>query len=299
MTLLAAPLPASPWGPALGAYFILVGIASGLTLVGCWRRVACPGTNRVADRAASLLVLGLLMVAGLLLVADLGRPERFFLMLTRFDNLGSPISIGAKVLAVKGLLLTADIWVLQRVRGPGGGLFTPGDTRTRVVSATVTALLAVCSLVLAVYPVTVLNRTWMAPLAGVSGAMLVFLLTALLMGAAVQLLLDALVPGEPARPARRGLELGTVVTLGAFAVAGGFAALSAFADPVAEPMVRQQLGGGSGAALWWGGSVVTGTVLPAVGLALRRRWRGWLHTSAVAMLLGACATRYLVFSVGP
>lgn len=292
MTALAQPLPVSPWGTELAVYFVLIGLPSGLTLVACWRRVAWPSRGGAADRAASLLTLGLLAVAGVLLVVDLGRPERFFLMLTRFDNLSSPISIGAKVLALKGLLLMVNILLLQHHR------LTPGDTRTRLVSATVTVMLGACSLVLAVYPVAVLNRTWFAPLAGTSGAMLVFLLTALLMGTAVQLLLDALVPGEPAAPADRSLLLGTLATVGAFAVAVGFMSLISLTDPAAAP-AREQVGDG-GAALWWGGcSVAAGVTLPAVGLALRADRRSWLLISASAILLGACATRYLVVTVGP
>lgn len=299
MTVLAQPMPASPWGVELALYFVLVGIPSGLTLLACWRRASRPDSGGAADRAASLVALGLLAVAGLLLVIDLGRPERFFLMLTRFDNLGSPISIGAKVLALKGLLLVADLLLLHRSRGPGGDRLVPGDARTRGAGTVVLVLLAACSLVLAVYPVTVLDRTWMAPLAGTGGAMLVFLLTALLMGAAVQLLLDTVVPGGPGRSTGRGLRLGMLAALGTFAVAGGFAALSALGDPVAGPVVREQLGGGGGAAAWWGGSVALGTVLPAVGLALQPRRRGWLPAIAVGVLLGACVTRYLVFAVGP
>lgn len=298
MTVPATPLAESPWGALLMVYFVLIAAPSGLTMVNVWRRLRWSAdASGAGARAASATSLGLLVVAGSLLVLDLGRPERFFLMVTRFDNLGSPISLGAKALALKGLLLVVDLYLLYRLRAAGG---VAGDLRTRATIRAVTVGLGLTSAFLAVYPVAVLERTWMAPLAGTSGALLVFALTAVLMGLGMQGVLDVVVPDPPSDAARGGTRS---ATLGALAVAVVVALLvvpSVLADPATSAIVAAQLTGGAGALLWWGGSVTAGAVLPAAGLVFRRDSRGvWAWAVAAGLLLGACATRYLVVAVGP
>lgn len=300
----ATPLPESPWGVLLTLYFVLIAAPSGLTMVSSWRRLRRPAADGAGARASSWTALGMLAVAGLLLVADLGRPERFFLMVTRFDNLGSPISLGAKALLLKGLLLVVDLYLLHRLRAAGGVV---GDRRTRATITAVTVSLGLTSVFLAVYPVAVLGRTWMAPLAGTGGALLVFALTALLIGVALQMVLD-LVVTDPS-PAAAGGATGsaTLAALGVAVVLGPLVAGSVLTDPATAGPVRDQLADGLGAVLWWGGSVAAGTVLPAVGLlATRRRSPRWSRHRRLAqwviltgLLLGACTTRYLVVVVGP
>lgn len=302
MTPLAQPLPESPWGSLLTVYFVLIAVPSGLTVVNGWRRLRRPAeASGPGAWAASVTALGLLAVAGLLLVVDLGRPERFFLMVTRFGNLDSPISLGAKALALKGLLLVVDLYLLHRLRGG-----PPGDARSRATVTTVTVLLVLTSAFLAVYPVVVLERTWLAPLAGTSGALLVFGLTGLLTGAAAQMLLDLLVD-PPSGPAVDDLRAATLATLGIAVVAGVLVLPSVLADPsTAGPVAAA---GGGAALLWWGGSVTVGTVLPAAGLVLTRHRRAWRWPERVrerwqwgivtGLLLGAVVTRYLVVAVGP
>lgn len=292
-----------PWGALLTLYFVLIAVPSGLTVVACARRWRHPQlAGSPGDRLASLTSLGLLAVAGLLLVVDLGRPERFFLMVTRFDNLGSPISLGAKVLALKGLLLVVDLYLQHRSRGPGGVPRPPGDTLTRSTVSTVTVALVGCSVFLAVYPVAVLERTWLAPLAGTGAAMLVFALSALLMGAAAQLLLDGFAAEPP--PGRVVAELrgATAALLAVWAVAVGLAVVSVLGDPVAAAAVRA-----AGTAVGWGLIVVVaGIAVPAAGLAHARRrgpwagrWELWRLGVAAAILAGAGAARLLVVGVGP
>lgn len=295
-----------PWGALLTLYFVLIAVPSGLTVVACarrWRRPELAGT--AGDRLVSTTSLVLLAVAGLLLVIDLGRPERFFLMVTRFDNLGSPISLGAKVLALKGLLLVVDLYLQHRSRGPAGVPRPPGDTLTRSTVSAVTVALVGCSVFLAVYPVAVLERTWLAPLAGTGAAMLVFALTALLMGAAAQLLLDGFAADPP--PARMTAELrgATSALLAIWAVVVLLAAVSVLGDPAAADAVRS-----AGAAAGWGlVVVVAGIVVAAAGLAHARRrgpwawrvarWEIWRVGVAVAILLGAGTARLLVVGLGP
>src|SRR5262249_32582167 len=112
--------------------------------------------------------------------------SRFFLMLTRFSNPGSAMSMGAKLIALKGFLLVLYLYLLHRRRSAlatGDVDLAPGVTR--VAYTVVPALLAVASLGLAAYPAILLARTWFSPLAASSGGALLFVTTALLMGAAV------------------------------------------------------------------------------------------------------------------
>lgn len=277
------PLPESPWGAPLAAYFVLVGLPSGLTLVAWWQRARWPQHTAASERTATWVALVVLVLAGLLLVVDLGRPERFFLMLTRFGNLGSPISIGAKVIAVKMFLLVVAVYLLRRPGVPALGPVAWG--------------LGVTSVALAIYPVAVLARTWTAPLAGTSGAGLIFVLTALLMGAAAQLAIHALRrPVAEAEPVRRGLRQATLFVLAAHGVTIAFQGLALHGTPL-DDAVLPQLMAGSGAFAFWGLVVGVGLVLPAVGLLAvpTRRWAQLVNAGAI--FVGACAGRYLVFAV--
>src|SRR5215831_6377354 len=99
------PLPEVPWGPIIGVYFILAGVAAGTTLVAEWVEPQDDGTAVAFAWRTSWVAMVALILCGILLIVDLGRPARFFLMLTRFANLGSAMSIGAKIIALKGVLL--------------------------------------------------------------------------------------------------------------------------------------------------------------------------------------------------
>lgn len=292
-----------PWGALLTLYFVLIAVPSGLTVVACARRWRHPElAGSAGDRLASTTSLGLLAVAGLLLAIDLGRPERFFLMVTRFDNPGSPISLGAKVLALKGVLLVVDLYLQHRSRSPAGVPRPPGDTLTRSTVSTVTVALVGCSAFLAVYPVAVLERTWLAPLAGMSAAMLVFATTALLMGAAAQLLLDGLAAEPPPGRVTAELRGATAAVLAVWAVVVGLAVVSALGDPAAAAAVRS-----AGAVAGWGlVVVVAGIAAAAAGLAYARRrapwagrWELWRVGVAAGILIGAGAARLLVVGLGP
>ncbi|MEV0428277.1 NrfD/PsrC family molybdoenzyme membrane anchor subunit [Micromonospora sp. NPDC050495] len=391
---MTAPLTADrPWGALVAAYFVLLGVPAGLGLVSWWlRRAGGPGgrLGRYADRVSAAA----LVVISVLLVVDLGRPDRFFLMLTRFDNLGSPIAVGAKLIAVEFALLVVAVWAVERHRrltaaapsvdpdvadapmvrpsvvpaprdrdgasaAPGSGGTPTGAalattagvatstgvaTSARVVTAadavgarpvadsagarpiadsaearpvadsaglrpvggsTVGAALEpvvrggllATSFALALYPAAVLSRTWSAPLAGTSGGALLFLLTALLLGASV---VGVLAAAAPARlglagllpPVRRLL----LVLLGAYAVALAFEALSLLGDPRRAGSV-DDLTTGVDAVSWWVAVVAVGLVAPAAALLADGR-RAVVGGAAVAVAVGACAARLLLFYVG-
>jgi hypothetical protein len=174
------PLPEAPWGPIIGVYFILAGMAAGTTLVAEWVE---PRDSRTAVAFAwktSWMAMVALSLCGVLLIVDLGRPARFFLMLTRFSNPGSAMSMGAKLIALKGFLLALYLYLLHRRRSA----LTPGDVDlapgvTCAAYTVVPALLAMTGLGLAAYPAILLARTWFSPLTTSSGAALLFVTTAL------------------------------------------------------------------------------------------------------------------------
>ena len=286
------PLPDGPWGPIIGVYFILAGMAAGTTLVAEW---VAPQDARTAVALAwktSWVALAALLLCGVLLIVDLGRPARFFLMLTRFANPGSAMSVGAKLIALKGLLLALYLSRLYRRRhalAAGDVTLAPGVTRA--VYTVVPALLAVPSLCLAAYPAMLLARTWFSPLTASSGAALLFVTTALLMGTAVAACMardETLV----ARLQGVMLFLGTahlcLLLLAGLALYGG------------SPALERALGvliGGRAAAVFWGLTMGVGLGILLVALTVMRQQRLVVLASAFCLFVGAATLRFLMFTV--
>jgi formate-dependent nitrite reductase membrane component NrfD len=292
MSPVLQPLAQAPWPPLIGVYFILAGLAAGTSLVAEWVR---PQQERGAAAFAwkmEWLALLALMLCGAILIRDLGRPERFVLMLTSMANLGSAMSVGAKLIALKGLLLAYVLYLLYRRRralAAGDMTLAPGVTQT--VYAVAPGLLAVASLCLAVYPAMLLARTWSAPLAASSGAGLLFASTALLMGLAVGALLvrDA----EHAARLRAMMLFLAVAQLGLLLFAG----LSLYGGAPALAHALHTLTIGTAASLFWGVAVGVGLGVPCVLLLLGSSHRALILVSAGCLLVGAATLRWLVFSV--
>ena len=286
------PLPEVPWGPIIGVYFILAGLAAGTTLVAEW---VAPQDNRTSVAFAwktSWVALVALMLCGVLLIVDLGRPARFFLMLTRFSNPGSAMSVGAKLIALKGFLLALYLYLLHRRRSAlatGDMALAPGVTRAAYT--VIPTLLAVASLCLAAYPAILLARTWFSPLAASSGAALLFVTTALLMGAAVA---ACAAHDETLVTRLRGvmLFLGTaqlcLLLLAGLALYGGSPAL----ERALEALIA-----GRNALVFWGLAMGVGLGIPLVALAAMRRQHLVTIASAVCLLVGAATLRFLIFTV--
>ncbi|MDN3028593.1 hypothetical protein [Streptomyces sp. S.PB5] len=291
-----APIPhAAPWGALLTAYFTLIGIPSGLTLATWWHRSRFPTASLALDWRATWLCLALLSGAGLLLTIDLGRPERFFLMLTRFGNWDSPISLGAKIIAVKSFLLAVALYLLWRRRTASKDAAAPLPARgtAKYLDSTVVWLLGVSSVALAVYPVAVLARTWVSPLASTSGSALIYLVTSLLMGlAAVQFvqLGDKEAPGRHVVAHRQV----TLVLLMTYAATLAFTAVSVPNGPAKQALDAVLTG--EWAPLFYVVGVGVGLVAPALLLALGAS-RRWARLSAAGTVLaGTAIVRYLIFT---
>lgn len=297
------PLPEPTWGAMLAAYFVLIGLPSGLGLIGWWLASTGPAGVRL-ERNANHISLAALAVVGVLLVVDLGRPERFFLMLTRFDNLASPINVGAKLIAVKGALLAVVVLGAHRAARtittdetapPARSALPPHGARVAHTGVRV-ALLAT-SFALAIYPAVVLSRSWASPLAGTAGAGLLFLLTSLLLAVgAVAAVVGLAAPKAQlatlATPLRRAL----LVLLAGYAIALAMEALTVVGDPRLN-VPLSALSSGGYAVAWWGGVLGLGVATPAVALRLFPSPRAALVAAGITGALGACLARYLLFAV--
>ncbi|OLZ50164.1 NrfD/PsrC family molybdoenzyme membrane anchor subunit [Amycolatopsis keratiniphila] len=300
-TAVVAPLPQAPWGVLLAVYFTVVGLPSGLTIAALAHRSLFPATSARLDWRASWACLILLGAAGILLTIDLGRPERFFLMLSRFGNWDSPISLGAKIIAVKMFLLVVALYLRWRHRQKlTGGEFAcstqgpvPALGTARVLDRTTSWSLVAASVALTVYPVAVLARTWMSPLATTSGSALIFLITSLIMGAACVQLLQVWDPEPSARQLRTHRQA-TLALLLAYVVVVVFTIISVPNGPAKQAL--ESLATDEWALVSLGLGIAAGIVVPAGLLACAPHHRGGRIAAAVAMLVGAGSVRYLIFA---
>jgi hypothetical protein len=93
------------WKPYIGWYFFLGGLSGGSSLLGLAARTR---GNDVLAKNCSLLALAGVAASPPLLIADLGRPERFLNMLRVFKPT-SPMSVGTWVLTASGAADTAAV----------------------------------------------------------------------------------------------------------------------------------------------------------------------------------------------
>lgn len=294
-----SPLPEEPWGALLAAYFILIGISSGVTLVP-WLLPSRDGAVAVTlDWWSSWIALFALAIASAVLIVDLGRPERFFLMITEFTNLGSVMSVGAKFIALEGALLVLSVYLLHLRRAAaqaGRSTLSPGTTTW--VYRTVASALAVTSLALAVYPVSLLARTWGSPLANTPQAGTLFLATALLMGVASILCVSWLLPEQTRAEVTGRLRALLLALVVAEAVLLLFEGLALYGNGQALEVVLHDITQGSGAPVLWGLIVTTGLVVPALVLLASPRGRASLLVASAAAVAGAATIRYVFFAMG-
>ncbi len=112
------------WRWEVVTYFFLGGIAGGCYFISAIADLLGGDSDRTLVRTGRVLSFASLVISPLLLIADLGRPERFHRMLWRF-NPRSPMSVGAWMLAVLGGFSTLSLWRQLAENGSTpGGLFT-------------------------------------------------------------------------------------------------------------------------------------------------------------------------------
>lgn len=298
MSPMTHPLVEAPWGAIIGGYLVLVGLATGVTLIA---HGIHPQDEQAQVRYAWLttwVAFLALVVGSVLLVVDLGRPARFYLMVTSFSNLGSPMSIGAKLIALKLFLLAMYLYLLARRRmAITMGDMTLSGRTTRTLFDLVPMAFAVVSLILAVYPAVLLAWTWSSPLARTPASGVVFLSTALLMGTAVTLLVawtakwqDDMTWRERLRRVLLFLVLSQIPLLGLWLLS-----METTHAPLATAL--SHLLEGVGAPVFWLVVIALGAVVPASLLHGFPGRRAAIICGALAVLVGASATRYLLFTL--
>jgi len=295
------PFVASPdWGQSIIWYFFLGGIAAGAHAVACLVRLVGGEADRRAVRAADYLATPLIAVCGLLLVIDLGRPERFWHMLIQSNTFRpmfkwwSPMSAGSWALSAFGAFsglsfaaaLVEDGWFgLGRFRWLADRLTRGGVGKLAAVGGLISAFF------LGAYTGTLLTAsnqpvwaqtTWLSPL---------FLASAASTGVAAMILVVRWrlrdTPEEVVERLERDDALAMVLEL---------AILAAFAASLGEMA--------GPALLRWPGVLIPGFVLP-VGLILpllarRLPGRWWPWASPALVLAAGYALRYaLVYIPGP
>ena len=261
-----------PWEAYIPVYFFFGGLAGASAALAAGARLA---GNEPLERRAWAVSLGGVAVSPPLLIADLGRPERFLNMLRVF-KVTSPMSVGSWILAATGSAVGAAAlstltgrvpWAARVAAGPAGALGTLLATYTG-------GLLADTSV-----PAWLEARRELpfvfggSAMASAGGAALI------------------LTPAPHAEPARRLLLTGaTVETVASRVMEHRLGAL-------AEPYRTGRSGRLARAAL-----AATGTgagLALASGLVRRRAWRRPLAIAAGALTMaGSALERFAVFEAG-
>ena len=138
------------WTWEVPAYFFVGGAAGAAAVIGSAARLAGASDDLVRDARWVAAVGGAMSPA--LLVADLGRPERFLNMLRVF-KLQSPMSVGAWTLVAFSNSAAASAFVDSLDRATGGRL------RLRLVGDAAELLAAATGLVLSTYTGVLIGAT--------------------------------------------------------------------------------------------------------------------------------------------
>nr|WP_211194300.1 NrfD/PsrC family molybdoenzyme membrane anchor subunit [Pyxidicoccus fallax] len=262
------------WIWSIPTYLYVGGVAGAASLLGLAADVM--GGPRLAKLGRRCLWVGTAgdMISTVLLIHDLGRPERFLNMLRVFRPT-SPMSIGSWVLAGSGGLNTLGVLLAHRPGWMG------------VVGRSAAAGAAVLGMPLAGYTAVLLCNTSVPIWQATHRALPLFFMSSATAAAGSLLSLLPHAPHEARvlRPYRLAGKVAELVT--GVAVARDAARVSEVARPLKE---------GVSGALW-----KTSRVCSAAGLLLdvlpgRSRWK---HVAAdVLTTAGALAARFAIFHAG-
>jgi formate-dependent nitrite reductase membrane component NrfD len=270
------------WHATYAIYFFVIGICAGLAFLsyGSWLTPALrPLREKAAYGSLALLVLG-----GVLLIADLSQPMRFLNVLNpMYLNFSSPLAWGALNIVVFGVVLV--LYVLQ-LRKPEAD-----DKGRGKLLATVAALLALGLPIYTGYDLTVHQSrpVWNTPIMPV-----LFVALAIASGSAVGTLLAG--TNEPARKVLREYMLWSAGAVGVILVS--ILGTTNYGGSASE-LTFMILTTGSMGLIFVGIGIVAGTAAPiALLLAPMGRQAGGLMLAALLILLGSAALRYALL-MGP
>ncbi len=281
-------------------YFFIGGMSAGAYFIGSLVELFGGEEHREISRVAFYIAFPLILITPILLIADLGRPERFWHLFyyvnggILYINLQSPLSVGSWALLVYSIF--AFLSFLDNLVQDGYLHFAPFanlyNRRPRTLYAFVGSL---AGFFIAGYTGVLLGTTarplWAAtdPLlgllfivsAGSTGAAAI----ALVMAARRMISVDAFARVESFD--RLALVIELVLIIAMVVIAGQFAA----------PLLV-----GPFALLFWGGTVVLGILMPlALGWYTGRRGvsaAGLVMLSALLVLLGGALLRITLVSAG-
>jgi formate-dependent nitrite reductase membrane component NrfD len=257
------------------AYFFAGGMASGAYILATVLDILGREEDRPLVRAGRLVALAGMLVSPALLIADLGRPERFLNMLRVFRP-RSVMNMGSWAISLFGLFAGLGVFIeiaraVGLALGPLRVLSWLGVVPAVVVGSYTGVLLAATNV-----PLWAANRLWMGPL---------FFASAMSSGLAATRLLGGML--GPVYPAARS-RLGTAETVALTAELAFTAASGLTLRRLARPLLR-----GRWARPYLFGCVGLGTLAPLM-LARRGGTRGEIAASLLAIggsaLLRVCWT---------
>ncbi|MGV9669423.1 NrfD/PsrC family molybdoenzyme membrane anchor subunit [Gordonia sp. NPDC003504] len=269
-----------PWGDEIALYLFLGGVAGGSGVLAAGAQLTGRDTLRRNTRLGGLAAVGVGAVA---LVADLGRPDRFYNMLRTF-KVTSPMSVGSWILSAfsgaLGVAAVADIDRLTGERLPLG----PLRSVLRTVEAPAGLAAGGVGPFLAVYTAVLLGDTatptWNAMHRDLP---FVFVSSASLAASGLAMVTTPLGEAAPAR------------VLAALGAAGDVAAtriMESRMDPVAaEPLHH----GTPGTLMRWAERLA---VVGGIGAVVSGRSRILSAASGVTLLAASACTRFGVFHAG-
>ena len=267
------------WHASYAIYFFVIGILAGLSFLsyGSWRT---PALRPLREKAAYGSFI-LLAIGGLLLIADLSQPQRFFNILNPFYlNFTSPLAWGALNIVAFGI--SSILYILALRKGD--------ETRGRML-ALVTAVLALGLPVYTGYDLTVHQSrpVWNTPIMPV-----LFVALAVSSGSAV----GSLIAGGNVE-AQRVLREYMLWSAGAVAVILVSIMGTTNYGGAASELTYLIMTTGTMGLLFIGVGFLGGSVAPAVMLyAPIGRSQGVAMIAALLILAGSAALRYVIL-MGP
>ena len=279
------------WTWEVPAYFWLGGMAAGAFVTASLAQTVGSADDRRIAADGYYIAAGALVPCAPLLIADLGRPDRFYHMLRIFKPL-SPMNLGAWTLAgftplafARAASQAADTGLL---RGP---LRTLAKLAPRRLVELTGSLLG---LTLAGYSGVLLGAT-NVPLWAKSKLLGgVFMASALSSGSAA-VTLQAARRGAPEATLHRLAAVESAASLGEMAIVAGYLVQL---GKTARPLTT-----GRYAVPFWLGAVGAGGVLPLLLHWFARRHHGQMSlavstTAAVCTIAGSLALRWSIFEAG-
>ena len=276
------------WGWEIAWYFFCEGISAGAYLLATMAELFGRGRYRPMVRVARYLSFAFIVPAPPLLIADLGRPERFHHMLRVFKPM-SPMNLGAWALSAYSLPVTL---IAAQQAAEDGLPFTgliPGAVRNLHTKTIAVAGLPAAMTMIS-YPGVLLSMTstpvwtrsrWLGALISCSSMSMAV--------AATSLALRLSVSNDASLKVLNKIE-----KVAALAEAGTLAGYLLTSGETARPLTS-----GKQAKTMWAGAIACGLVLPALMTSGKREGkRGFGILGSLLTLAGGLALKWALTHAG-